>query len=914
MAVTVSNYRIIPYAQKDGLAKVIFGGTWGITITLPTVHESGDGYILALDYERVVYPLARPVCAYSNSFALDGDALTMAVSLDTLRLAKWVSSIRKPTPICVQIVRVRGEIYETLLLDEILALPSVTNGDAYADPHSPIMDTLAEYVGDGATTIRQGGVVKGVITANQKTDNVIDLDAGGGGGSVEQATDAEIDARESTTHAITPNNLDYAGRSVVPNITAIPAATSAYALLDATATTNNHSWQYQHAPSAASTYTLPAVTDTAVAHYIRLTIDFTSVQTYAFEDSQGTAIAPLFTPTIAAGDVYEFDCEYSVAKAQWLIWPHKQGAVSDDYVMQSEVGAANGVAGLDGDSLLNRQNIPIASYSGTNTSLVGGVGLEYGQSGGLYTCLVTSNKNALRIRKSSYLAIDRRTASDYWDSGTGGANNCWPIVPANLNYAVRSVLPNITEIPAATTSYALLDATATTNNHSWQYQHAPSAASTYTLPAVTDTAVAHYIRLTIDFTSVQTYAFEDSQGTAIAPLFTPTIAAGDVYEFDCEYSVAKAQWLIWPHKQGAVSDDYVMQSEVGAANGVAGLDENGTVPVGELPEATTNSAGVVGVNESYGTTITYGKVRIAAANAGDISSRTSMNKPLAPYRLNYAVTAALTDANKIQLTDAQKASAQDTLGVGPAPIVYTTTGDAPTTSTVGAVGQLAVNTADSKAWTCEAITVDETDPQNPVTTYTWNKLVQLDSTGKVPSGELPVAGVNKLGLVQYKTTIYGIFVRGGGQGELCIASANDSIIDAKDSNYLPIVPKQLNYAVRSVLPNVTEIPAATSAYSLTDASATTNNHCYTYTHIPESAPTYTLPAVTGNAVKREIVLTVRFSSSVLTYAFEDSAGNAITPLPLAGTIADGSVVCFRCTWEALLNSWVIEPRLLNPNA
>lgn len=654
MAVTIQNYRIIPYAQKDALPKVIFGGTWGIEITLPTAHESGDGYILALDYERIVYPLAHPVCAYSNDFTLDGDKLSMSVSLDTLRLAKWVSSIRKPTPICVQIVRVRGEAYETLLLDEILALPSVIDGDAYADPHSPIMDTLANYVGDGATTIRQGGVVKGVINANQKTDNVIDLDAGGGGGSARQATEEEIDERESTSHVITPNNLDYAGRSVVPNITTIPAATTAYALLDATATTNNHSWQYTHAPSEASTYTLPAVTDTSVAHYIRLTIDFTTVQTYAFEDANGNALAPLFTPTISAGDVYEFDCEYSVAKSTWLIWPHKQGAVSDDYVMQSEVGAANGVAPLNSAGKLS------AAY-----------------------------------------------------------------ILTNVNYG--------------------------TQNH----------------------------------------------------------------------------------------------------NGLLG---------------------------------------IAEASNTEINNRNAYRRAITTHNLNYAVAAALTDSNKIQLTDAQKASAQDTLGA------YGTLhlDAAPTTSTVGAFGQRAIVDATGKAYTCTAVTVDESDPQNPVTTYTWQE-------------DLPLATSTRAGVVIKGTNNQGLqFV----DGKLATNGAPNADIDAKANAYEPIVPWRLNYAVRSVLPNITEIPAATSAYTLVAQDATTNNHCYCYEHAPESAPTYTLPTVTGNAVKREIILTVRFSASVLTYAFEDSEGNPITPLPLAGTIADGSVVAFRCTWEALLNQWVIMPVML----
>ena len=205
-----------------------------------------------------------------------------------------------------------------------------------------------------------------------------------------------------------------------------------------------------------------------------------------------------------------------------------------------------------------------------------------------------------------------------------------------------------------------------------------------------------------------------------------------------------------------------------------------------------------------------------------------------------------------------------------------------------------------------------------------------------------------------------------------ISLASSAEIDGKSNSFKPVVPSCLDYAVRSVLENVTTIPDATSSYNLQGAISTTNTHSFIYEHAPTAASTYILPNVTqltangsyyrrlpsydgsgyyawqkvGSTFKRysasqypsvgdnvytntslttgaeeitavdtggvqhEIILTVRFSSSVLTYAFEDSSGNAITPLPLAGTIADGSVVCFRCTWEALLNQWVIMPVML----
>lgn len=54
---------------------------------------------------------------------------------------------------------------------------------------------------------------------------------------------------------------------------------------------------------------------------------------------------------------------------------------------------------------------------------------------------VSSIKNGyLVIRKASYSSIDKRSPSDYIDGGTSGANNCYPIVPANIDYAVKAVL------------------------------------------------------------------------------------------------------------------------------------------------------------------------------------------------------------------------------------------------------------------------------------------------------------------------------------------------------------------------------------------------------------------------------------------------------------------------------------------
>ena len=81
--------------------------------------------------------------------------------------------------------------------------------------------------------------------------------------------------------------------------------------------------------------------------------------------------------------------------------------------------------------------------------------------------------------------------------------------------------------------------------------------------------------------------------------------------------------------------------------------------------------------------------------------------------LNYAVTAALTDTDHITLTDEQKTTAQGVLGVN------ILSGDsAPTTSTVGRLVQLYLNTTNNKIYQCvEITTVSDT------TTYTWVKVL-----------------------------------------------------------------------------------------------------------------------------------------------------------------------------------------------
>lgn len=96
---------------------------------------------------------------------------------------------------------------------------------------------------------------------------------------------------------------------------------------------------------------------------------------------------------------------------------------------------------------------------------------------------------------------------------------------------------------------------------------------------------------------------------------------------------------------------------------------------------------------------------------------------------------------------------------------------------------------------------------------------------------------------------------------------------------------------------ITTIPASTTEYSLLEG---------TYNHIPSSTPTYTLPNVTDTSITHEVMLTVKFTSNVLSYQFRNYSGTQITPSSTP-EIQENSVVTFRCTYEALLGNWAVLP-------
>lgn len=159
MAIKIENLRIIPYTQKN-IVKPVFGDTMTLTFTLPDTYQAGDEYTLGLDYERILIPTAREICALTDDFTISENDITFNLLISTARFRDWVSSIKKPMPIWLQIQRKRNNIYETILLDDVLALPSIIDGENTVFHGDPLEDLLAQKLDKPEVEGEEGNVLK----------------------------------------------------------------------------------------------------------------------------------------------------------------------------------------------------------------------------------------------------------------------------------------------------------------------------------------------------------------------------------------------------------------------------------------------------------------------------------------------------------------------------------------------------------------------------------------------------------------------------------------------------------------------------------------------------------------------------------------------------------------------------------
>ena len=143
------------------------------------------------------------------------------------------------------------------------------------------------------------------------------------------------------------------------------------------------------------------------------------------------------------------------------------------------------------------------------------------------------------------------------------------------------------------------------------------------------------------------------------------------------------------------------------------VDANG---VAQIPLPADDVFGLIRRTSTYGTDIVDGVIKILYANEAEIGARAQQYKPIVPYKLNSAVIAALSDTNHITLDENQKDTAQSVLGVN------TLSGaSAPTTSTVGRIGQFFIETTNNVLYQCQTIT-----DNGGTYTYTWKELSKAD--------------------------------------------------------------------------------------------------------------------------------------------------------------------------------------------
>ena len=156
---------------------------------------------------------------------------------------------------------------------------------------------------------------------------------------------------------------------MLPNVTVIPSATTAYTLLDASATTNSHSCKYRHAPTSAPTYTLPDVTDDTVDHEITLDVDCSEVTSLVFVDEDGNILSLQDDIEINYGDKWRFMCSY--AYGIWMVFPMKMNV--------GVITAANSISisGTAGTAL-TLTALPVVSSDAENVTFGTATGLPTG--------------------------------------------------------------------------------------------------------------------------------------------------------------------------------------------------------------------------------------------------------------------------------------------------------------------------------------------------------------------------------------------------------------------------------------------------------------------------------------------------------------------------------------------------------
>ena len=248
--------------------------------------------------------------------------------------------------------------------------------------------------------------------------------------------------------------------------------------------------------------------------------------------------------------------------------------------------------------------------------------------------------------------------------------------------------------------------------------------------------------------------------------------------------------------------------------------------VGNTDYATDTVGGVVKVHNNNGLYMqSSGDIAVYRARDNDIISRTTDSgkyRPICPANLDLAVKVGVT-ANTITLTDEEKAAAQQWLGVNLTDYVKNTDyadyrvygllkvdsstdglefssngalriSPASTNNINGKSGRRPITPVNIDLAVKVGITTNtiELTEEEKASARSW-----VGAVGNKDYGSQLVAGLCK------GSATFGSYI--GNEGVIVIQSANETDIDNKTSAYRPIVPSNLDYAVKSVTYDKEEI-------------------------------------------------------------------------------------------------------------
>lgn len=290
-----------------------------------------------------------------------------------------------------------------------------------------------------------------------------------------------------------------------------------------------------HTPAASCAYTLPEVTDATKTHRVTLYVKHTATTILAsFKDSGGTAITPIggaYTP--AANEVVKYECTWVDALSQWTVEVVSQqyGAITQKGGLlygRTQFGttssnawiAITGTGGIEGgycskalgtSSIALGNNVNASSHTsyvfghrnsvvyGSSAILVVGLGNTIGNGQALENAIVAGKYFSF---KDAALII-----------GNGTSDNAkYNSFEVSKEGAIRQ---GITAIPSATSACTITEGVSS---------HAPSSASTYTLPEMRVITVASvdYIYSATD-SGTGYYAWKSGTNKKYTASLTPAV-------------------------------------------------------------------------------------------------------------------------------------------------------------------------------------------------------------------------------------------------------------------------------------------------------------------------------------------------------------------------------------------------------